>query len=279
MQYIGAHVSSAGGVDQSVIRAYNLGANAFAFFTKNQLQWKANVLTDVNIMKFKLACIQYHFSFKHILPHSSYLINLGHPQEELLHKSRIAFIEEINRCDQLGLRLLNVHPGSHLNKISEILCLKNVSNSINYAIRHTNNVCIVIENTAGQGTNIGYSFEQLAKIIEYVDDHSRIGICLDTCHLFASGYDLRSKSKYLNLFKQFESIVGLKFLRGIHINDTKYPLNSRVDRHYSLGKGNIGYDCFFRIMQDERFHCIPIILETPDSSLWKQEINWLRGCI
>ncbi|XRX42514.1 MAG: deoxyribonuclease IV [Buchnera aphidicola (Eriosoma harunire)] len=277
MKYIGAHVSSSGGMYQAVYRAHLLGATAFACFTKNQLQWKASQLTTEDIEKFIASCKMYNFLPQYILPHSSYLINLGHPQDILLTKSRIAFLEEVMRCMQLGLFFLNFHPGSHLNQINEKLCLNRISESINYVIKRTKKIVLVIENTAGQGSNVGYCFEHLAHIIERIDDHSRIGVCLDTCHLFASGYDLRSYDDYWNTFDKFNSIVGFHFLRGLHINDSKNILNSRIDRHHSLGYGSIGLDCFSRIMMDDRFNNIPIILETTDSNIWKKEINWLNS--
>ncbi|CAL4319595.1 Endonuclease 4 [Buchnera aphidicola (Eriosoma grossulariae)] len=276
MKYIGAHVSSAGGLYQSVVRAHKLGATAFAFFTKNQLQWKTSILKNEDIFKFKFECQKYNFLPKYILPHSSYLINLGHPKKDLLYKSRIAFIEEIIRCEQLGLELLNFHPGCHLNQIDENLCLSKISDSINYAIKNTKKIILVIENTAGQGSHVGYHFNHLEKIIKNINDQSRIGVCLDTCHLFSAGYDLRTKSEYLSTFKKFDKIIGFNFLRGMHLNDTKKSLNSRIDRHHSLGKGMIGYNFFSRIMQDDRFQDIPIILETINNNIWKYEINWLK---
>ena len=184
MKYIGAHVSASGGVEQAVLRAVDIGANAFALFTKNQRQWKAPPLKAETIEKFKRFCQVHHFTVDQILPHDSYLINLGSPEMEGLEKSRAAFIDEMERANQLGLRLLNFHPGSHLNKISEQDCLARIAESINIAVSKVPNVIAVIENTAGQGSNLGYRFEHLAEIIEQVEDKSRVGVCLDTCHTF-----------------------------------------------------------------------------------------------
>ncbi|MUK60461.1 deoxyribonuclease IV [Aliivibrio fischeri] len=276
MKYIGAHVSAAGGVDQAPKRAYQIGANAFALFTKNQRQWVAKPLTKKIISDFKANCKRFGFSSDQILPHDSYLINLGAPEAEKLEKSRAAFIDEMERCHQLGLTLLNFHPGSHLKKISEDECLSLIAESINLAHQAVPDVVAVIENTAGQGTNLGWKFEQLAQIIEQVEDKSRVGICIDTCHTFAAGYDLSSKEACEHTFAEFERIVGFQYLRGMHINDAKIELGSRVDRHHSLGQGTIGWDCFEYIMQDDRFNNIPLVLETIDPDLWKDEIAQLR---
>lgn len=276
MKYIGAHVSAAGGVDSAVLRAHQLQASAFALFTKNQRQWQAPPLTPQVIAKFKAACVQYHYQPQQILPHGSYLINLGHPQPEALEKSRQAFIEEMRRCQQLGLSLLNFHPGSHLSQISEQVCLQNIAQSINLALEQTEGVTAVIENTAGQGSNLGFRFEHLAAIIDGVTDKSRVGVCIDTCHAFAAGYDLRNEAACRQTFVEFERVVGFRYLRGMHLNDAKSGFASRVDRHHSLGAGNIGEYAFRWIMRDPRFDGIPLILETIDPDIWPQEIDWLR---
>lgn len=193
MKFVGAHVSASGGVDQAVIRAHELEATAFALFTKNQRQWRAAPLTEDVIANFRSACEKYHYQAKQILPHDSYLINLGHPVEEALQKSRDAFIDEMERCHQLGLTLLNFHPGSHLLQIDENECLARIAQSINIALDNVPGVTAVIENTAGQGSNLGFKFEHLAAIIDGVTDKSRVGVCIDTCHAFAAGYDLRTE--------------------------------------------------------------------------------------
>lgn len=276
MKTIGAHVSAAGGVDQAVIRATEIGANAFALFTKNQRQWKAKPLEPATIEAFKRACAEHGFGPAQILPHDSYLINLGHPEPEGLAKSRAAFVDECQRCEQLGLELLNFHPGSHLNRISESDCLARIAESINEAHTATRSVVAVIENTAGQGSNLGFRFEHLAEIIEQVDDKSRVGACIDTCHAFAAGYDLRSEADATAMLDAFENIVGLRYLRGMHLNDAKSEFASRVDRHHSLGQGNIGTAAFTALMRDPRTDDIPLILETIEPEIWAQEIQWLR---
>lgn len=275
MKFIGAHVSASGGVESALVNAHEIGANAFALFTKNQRQWVAKPLTDDSVELFKQNCEKYAFDSRFVLPHDSYLINLGHPEEEGLEKSRAAFLDEMQRCEQLGLKLLNFHPGSHLNKISLEACLDKVAESINITLGKTQGVTAVIENTAGQGSNVGNEFWQLKYIIDRVDDKSRVGICLDTCHTYTSGYDI--VNEYDKVFEEFETIVGFKSLRGIHLNDSKKALGSRVDRHDSIGKGLIGLDFFRRFMQDARFNDMPVILETPDESLWAEEIKLLHS--
>lgn len=277
MKYIGAHVSAAGGVDQAVLRAHELEATAFALFTKNQRQWRAAPLTDEVISAFRTACEKYHYTSAQILPHDSFLINLGHPVAEALEKSRVAFVDELQRCEQLGLSLLNFHPGSHLHQIDEEACLKRIAESVNIALDKTQGVTAVIENTAGQGSNLGFRFEHLAAIIDGVEDKSRVGVCLDTCHAFAGGYDLRSEEECVKTFAEFDRVVGFKYLRGMHLNDAKSDFASRVDRHHSLGEGKIGKTVFSWLMKDERFDGIPLILETVNPDIWKDEIAWLKS--
>lgn len=279
-KYIGAHVSSSGGVENAPLNAAAIGANGFALFTKNQRQWVSPPLSERSIQLFKDRCIEYGFVPDSILPHDSYLINLGHPTQEGLEKSRAAFLDEMIRCEQLGLNRLNFHPGSHLNQISIDESLARVSESINIALDKTRGVCAVIENTAGQGSNLGHKFEEIAQIIDKVEDKSRVGVCLDTCHMFAAGYDLNSSSLFLpSPFDEFEKIIGFKYLRGMHLNDAKKPLGSRVDRHDSLGTGEIGIDIFKMVLSDDRFDNIPLILETPNTDIWAEEILLLRGFI
>ncbi|MCI5707749.1 MAG: deoxyribonuclease IV [Odoribacter sp.] len=274
-KYIGAHVSASGGVENAPENAKRIGAKAFALFTKNQRQWVSAPLSENSIRLFRQRCEDYGFAAEHILPHDSYLINLGNPDSEALEKSRAAFLDEMQRCEQLGLKLLNFHPGSSLKKVSEEECLRTIAESINMTLDKTQGVCAVIENTAGQGSNLGYSFEQLAYIIERVEDKSRVGVCLDTCHAFAAGYDLKSESGFTETFEHFENAVGFQYLRGMHLNDSKKGLNSRVDRHELLGKGELGLDTFRMLMKDSRFDNIPLILETPDEEAWKDEIEML----
>lgn len=275
MKYIGAHVSASGGVEFAPVNAHEIGANAFALFTKNQRQWVSKPLTEENIRLFKENCTKYNFQTDYILPHDSYLINLGHPEEGGLEKSRAAFLDEMQRCEQLGLKLLNFHPGSHLNKISVEDCLALIAESINLTLEKTKGVTAVIENTAGQGSNLGSEFWQLRYIIDRVNDKSRVGICLDTCHTYTAGYDI--VNDYDKVFDEFEKEVGFEYLRGMHLNDSKKELGSHVDRHDNIGQGLIGSAFFERLMKDSRFDNMPLILETPDESKWAEEIAWLRS--
>ena len=276
MKKIGAHVSASGGISNAPKNAALISANAFAFFTKNQRQWNAKKLDEKEINLFKIECLNNKIEVDHILPHDSYLINLGHPEKDKLNKSRDAFQIEMQRCQELGLKLLNFHPGSHLNKISEKDCLSYISESINLALQKTNNVTAVIENTAGQGSNLGYRFEHLAEIIKNIDDKERVGVCIDTCHAFAAGYDLRTLKDSEKTFDEFNKIIGYKYLKGMHLNDSKKPLGSRVDRHHSLGYGEIGLDAFKFIMRNKNFDNIPMILETINPEIWEKEIMMLR---
>mgnify|MGYP003298354993 FL=1 len=279
MKYIGAHVSASGGVENAPINAKKIGATAFALFTKNQRQWVSAPLSEKSIALFRQYCEEFDFSAQQILPHDSYLINLGSPEKEALEKSRMAFIDEMQRCQQLGLDRLNFHPGSHLNKISEEECLQRIAESINLALDKTQGVTAVIENTAGQGTNMGRSFYQIKYIIDRVEDKSRVGVCIDTCHAFAAGYDLRTEVAFEQTFAEFDEIIGFGYLKGMHLNDAKKNLASRVDRHDSLGKGFLGNSTFEMIMKDSRFNNIPLILETPDEALWAEEIAVLKAMI
>ena len=277
MKYFGAHVSASGGVENAVKNARDIGATAFALFTKNQRQWIAPQLTTEQIDTFKKAMAEAGFSAAQILPHDSYLINLGHPDEDGLQKSRESFFEEMQRCELLGLDRLNFHPGSHLKRISEEGSLDRIAESINMALERTKGVTAVLENTAGQGSNLGYKFEHLAYIIDRVEDKSRVGVCLDTCHSFAAGYDLRTKEACDATFAEFDRIIGFKYLRGMHLNDAMRPLGSRIDRHSPMGDGEIGIECFKYIASDPRFDNIPLILETPDEERWAQEITQLKA--
>lgn len=275
MKHIGAHVSASGGVENAPVNAMAIGANAFALFTKNQRQWVSAALTTKNIELFRKNCAECGISAEYILPHDSYLINLGNPDEEAIQKSRAAFIDEMQRCEQLGLKMLNFHPGSHLNKISVEQCLDEIAANINLALSRTKGVTAVIENTAGQGSNVGNRLEEIRYIIDRVDDKSRVGVCIDTCHIYSAGYDI--VNDYDGVFTAVDNIIGREYLKAIHLNDTKKPLGSRVDRHESIGLGLLGLDFFKRFMKDSRFDDIPIVLETPDESRWREEIALLRS--
>ena len=276
-KFVGAHVSASGGVENAPLNAREIGATAFALFTKNQRQWKAAPLSAASIDLFKQRCEEFGYTPRQVLPHDSYLINLGNPDADALEKSREAFLDEMRRCEQLGLDRLNFHPGSTLKQISDEECLTLIAESINRALDKTRGVTAVIENTAGQGSNLGYTFEQIAFIIDKVEDKSRVGGCIDTCHAFAAGYDLATFSGFTETFEHFDNVIGFRYLRGMHLNDAKKELGSRVDRHDSLGKGTLGVEPFKWIMQDERFDGIPLILETPDETLWPDEIRMLKG--
>ncbi len=279
MKRVGSHVNTSGGVENAPENANEIGAKAFALFTKNQRQWVAKALTDEKINGFKTNVGKFGFSFDHILPHDSYLINLGHPETAPLEKSRNAFFDEMHRCEQLGVGLLNYHPGSHLKKIKPEESLKRIAESVNLAFDKTKGVTAVIENTAGQGTNLGFEFEQLAFIIDHIEDKDRVGVCFDTCHGFVSGYDIKSKDGYEATWKKFDQTIGLKYLKGMHLNDAKKPLGSKIDRHESIGKGEIGLDTFRWIMNDPRFDEMPLILETPNEEIWVEEIAMLYGLV
>jgi len=293
-KYVGAHVSASGGVENAPLNAMEIGAKAFALFTKNQRQWRAKPLSEESIEAFKANLAKSGISPRHVLPHDSYLINLGHPEPEKLEKSREAFIDELERCEQLGLEMLNFHPGSHLVKIpkkdpeyeakleaAERACLDVIAESMNRAIEATpdSTVKLVIENTAGQGSNLGYRFEHLAYLIDRVEAKERVGVCLDTCHTFTAGYDLRTPEAYEVTMRAFDETVGFEYLSGMHINDSKPPLGSRVDRHHSLGMGEIGWEAFRLIMNDPRMDDIPLVLETIDESLWPEEIRALYALV
>ncbi|HEX3020477.1 MAG TPA: deoxyribonuclease IV [Chitinispirillaceae bacterium] len=279
MKLIGPHVSIAGGVQNAPLNAKALGATAFGMFTKNQRRWDAPPLDDKTIDSFKKNLNDTGFAPQSVLAHDSYLINIGHPEKENREKSLNALIDELQRCNQLGLTCLNIHPGSHLGLCSETQCLSIIAESINSAFNVTENVAIVLENTAGQGSNLGYRFEHLAHIIDQVHDKKRIGFCIDTCHLYSAGYDIGSKDAYEKTMSDLDRIVGFQFLRGVHLNDSKTSIGSKVDRHHSIGMGNLGVQPFGFIMNDCRFEQIPMVLETIDETLWASEIRLLNSLV
>jgi probable endonuclease 4 len=275
MKYVGAHVSMSDGIGNTPVKAHEIGAKAFALFTRQPQRWKSSPLKATDIEAFKTNCQQYGYSADYILPHDSFLINLGAPDAEKLAKSREAFLDELKRCEQLGLTMVNFHPGSHLNEMGTEECLDLIAESINWALAQTSGVKAVIENTAGQGSNLGFEFEQIARIIDKVNDKSRVGVCIDTCHALAAGYDLTTEEGYEQTWQDFDRIIGLKYLCGMHINDSKKGVGSRIDRHESLGKGALGEAFFKRMMNDPRLDNMPLILETPDDTIWAEEIKWL----
>ena len=275
MKYVGAHVSSSGGVFNAPINAAKIGAKGFAMFTKNQRRWDAKPFDEKTINKFKEKMDEFGYTADMVLPHDSYLINLGHSLKEKEEKSLNAFIDELKRVEQLGLKYLNFHPGSHLKEISEKECLEKIAKNLNIALNETNSAIAVMETTAGQGSNLGYKFEHLRDIIDMVEDKNRIAVCIDTAHIFAAGYDIRTKEAYEKTMSEFDEIIGFKYLKGMHLNDSKAKFASRVDRHHSLGKGEIGLDAFKFIMNDKRIDNIPLILETINPDIWDEEIKLL----
>ena len=279
MKRIGAHVSASGGVANAPLNAQNIAADAFALFVKNQRQWSAKPLSQKDIDEFKSNLNKANIKPEHILAHNSYLVNLGHPDADARAKSFNSFLDEIRRCEALGIELINFHPGSHLKQISEDECLELIAQQMNNLLKNSSNIKLVIENTAGQGSNLGYKFEHLAALINMSQDSSRVGVCIDTCHLFASGYDIRDDESYAKTMSEFDRIVGYKYLSGMHINDSKVALGSRKDRHDSLGMGMIGKQAFKFIMNDPKIDEIPLILETIDESIWADEIKMLRDFI
>jgi len=279
MKFVGAHVSSENGVSNAPGIAYEMGAKAFAIFTRNPSRWKSKAIPASEAEKFKSNCNKFGFNASQILPHDSFLINLGAPDAEKLAKSREAFLDEFRRCEQLGLTMLNFHPGSHLGEMDPEKCLDLIADSINITLDVTSGVKAVIENTAGQGSNLGYSFDQIARIIDRVEDKTRVGVCIDTCHVYSAGYDIATPEGYEATWREFDEIIGIKYLSGMHINDSKRELSSRIDRHESLRKGTLGQEFFTMMMNDPRMDNIPLILETPDDTIWSEEISWLYSLV
>ena len=277
MKYTGPHVSISGGVHNAPVNAFELGATGFGMFTKNQRKWAAKPLDTAAIDAFKKNMERHGYVPQSVLVHDSYLINIGNPDNDKRARSLDALIDETRRCMDLGLKLLNIHPGSHLNETSIDKCIEMIAESINVVHDKTAGVTIVLETVAGQGSNVGGRFEQLAEIIDKVHDKSRVGVCIDTCHIFAAGYDICDASSYAATMLEFNSAVGFKYIRGLHLNDAKNPLGSGVDRHENIGKGRIGTEAFRLLMEDERFNGIPCVLETVDEAMWRDEIAMLKG--
>lgn len=276
-KWIGAHVSTSGGVFNAPKNAAAIGARAFAMFVKNQRRWEAKAYDDKLIAKWNEAMDDSGIDRKYIMPHAGYLINMANPDEEKWTKSYDALIDEIKRCQLLGLKNLNIHPGSHLGQIDEEGAYDLIAKAINNAIAQTDDVVIVLENTAGKGNTLGGKFEHLGEIIKRVENKDRVGVLLDTCHTFDAGYDL--KDSYDEVFADFDRLVGFKYLRGMHINDSMFGLGSKKDRHESLGNGMLGMDFFKKLMNDERFDNVPLTLETIDETIWEKEIKLLYSLI
>lgn len=278
MKYVGAHVSISGGVENAPLNAAAIGAKAFAMFTKNQRQWKSPPLTEQSIAAFRKNCEEKGFTADQILPHDGYLINLGNPDPAKRAVSRDSFLDEMKRCMSLGLKYLNFHPGSHLREISPDECLTLIAEEVKSVLAETQGVCAVIENTAGQGSNVGSPFEELAKLIERIGgEPGRVGVCLDTCHAFAAGYDL--KDSYDKVMDRFGELIGFEYLKGMHLNDSKSVLGGHLDRHHSIGRGELGIETFRRIMNDPRLDGIPLVLETIDETIWPEEIRLLYSLV
>jgi deoxyribonuclease-4 len=275
--FVGPHVSAGGGVAQAPLNARALNASAFALFVKNQRQWTAAPLPEQEIEAFKKAMKDDRFTPQQVLPHAGYLINLANPDDGAQNKSYTSLMDEAKRCSALGLSLLNFHPGSHLRLITPQAACERVAGAINRAHQELPKLTFVVENTAGSGGNIGSRFEELKMILDGVDDRSRVGFCLDTCHTFCAGYDISTRDGFLKTMEAFDKQVGISFLRAMHLNDSKTGLGSHVDRHESLGKGLLGIEPFKCIMRDARFQNMPLVLETPDDSIWAQEIELLRS--
>ncbi|XP_061191417.1 uncharacterized protein LOC133199596 [Saccostrea echinata] len=276
-KYVGAHVSISGGLYKAVLEAEELGARAFGLFLRSQRQWASKPLEDKDAQRFKDTCKQYGYPPHVIVPHGSYLMNCGSPDDVSLQKSRDLLLEELQRCEKLGLTRFNFHPGSTCGKISVEECLDRIGESINQALAKTRGVTAVIENMCRQGSTVGGTFEELKGIISRVHDKSRIGICLDTCHMFAAGYDISTEKGYQNMMDEFNHVVGQKYLKALHLNDSKAEVGSHLDRHENIGKGRIGKAGFQRIMNDPRLNNIPMILETPcpEDDTYEKEVRIL----
>lgn len=266
---LGAHAFVKGGVSSAIDTSQKLGFTAIQIFTKNNNQWHGKDLTEIEINNFKAKLKS--SNIKIVVSHDSYLINLCAPNQENLEKSRTAFVDEIKRCEQLGIPYLNFHPGSHGGQGEEI-GIEIIAESINITHFKTpgSTVLSMLETTAGQGTSIGHTFEQLKKIIEKVEDKTRICVCIDTAHIFAAGYDI--VNNYENVIKNFDEIIGLNLLKCLHMNDSKKPLGSKVDRHEHIGRGFIGKAGFKNIMNDKRLLHIPKILETPKGKEQQEDL-------
>ena len=273
---IGAHTSIAGGLHNALLEGVQIGATTIQIFTANQRRWDSKPLEQDAINMWKKTLVE--TGIKKIMSHDSYLINLGAPDPENLQKSLKAFREEIIRCKQLGITFLNFHPGAAL-KGSEQDCLDRIVESLlsMQDVMENSQTRLLLEATAGQGSALGHRFEHLAYIIDKVHKHIPIGVCIDTCHIFAAGYDLRTAEACDATFKEFDRVVGLKHLYAFHMNDSIKDFGTRVDRHAPLGEGKIGIDCFRYLMNDPRTREIPKYLETPDGlPLWVKEIKMLR---
>ena len=276
MYFIGPHVSISGGVFNAPLRAKALGATGFGMFVKNQRQWVAKPYADAEIEEFKLNMASCGYKPEQVLPHAGYLINMANPDDAAHAKSMQALMDEVGRCEQLGLTMLNIHPGSYLRVITPEEGCARIAMSVNRALAQSRSVKIVLENTAGTGANLGSRFEELRAMIDGIDDKSRVGVCLDTMHSFGAGFDIRRRDGFLAFMEHFDNVVGMEYLCGMHLNDSMVELNAHRDRHQSLGKGFLGIEVFKTIMRDERLKDIPLVLETPDEDIWQEEVAMLK---
>lgn len=275
MKHIGAHVSTADGIQLAPLEAAAIGAKAFAILTGSRDKWISPPVADEVAEAFRNNCHELGYEPRYILPHANLLINLGGSDRRKLALSRKALEEELNRARALGLTMVNVHPGSHLKLLEIPACLDRIAESVNVVLSKTEGVTVVLENTAGAGTQVGFTFEQLAAILDKVEDKERVGVCIDTCHLFSAGYDFSTPEGYKKTWDDFADTIGFERLRGIHLNDDARACGSHIDRHASIGRGTIGMEFFRLFMADARFDAVPVILETPDPLLWAQEIALL----
>ncbi len=272
---LGAHMSIAGGVEQAVLRGQSVGCDAIAMFTKNNNQWKAKPLTAEDADRFSAALIE--TGIHPVVAHTSYLINLGSPDAALWKKSMASMEDELTRAELLGIPYVVVHPGSHVGKGVDY-GLKRVAGAFNriHAKLPRLRVKTLLEHTAGQGSNLCCTFEELAKLRDMITEKGRVGVCLDTCHLFAAGFDLRKPAAYADIFKRFDDNVGLDQIKAWHLNDSKTPLGSHVDRHEHIGKGSIGRAGFKNLLNDPRWDSLPALLETPKGPEMKEDVVNLR---
>lgn len=278
-KYLGIHVDAFPNVAMAPSVAAGYGARSFSINLVNPKDWRANPYTDEVVRSFKEQCKIYGFIPSLILPHASFIPNLAAPDARKLAFARTLMVDEFRKASLLGLTMVNFHPGAHLNQMDDAAALERIAQSVNYILSKTEGVCAVIENTAGQGSNLGYTIEQIGTIIEAVEDKDRVGVCIDSCHAFAAGYNLSDPVAYDEMWDKFDRYIGRSFLKGIHLNDSVRPLGSHIDRHAPIGEGSIGMDFFKRFMNDERFNGLPIILETPDGDKWNQEIEKLYSLV
>ena len=276
---LGAHESITGGVDKALERGRDDTCDCIQIFSKNQMQWKTKPLELDEALRFKEGSST--FGIKETVIHDSYLINLCSPDKALLKQSREAFLEEAVRAKHLGVRYLIVHPGAHMGK-GEQAGLRLISESLDWVRKEfgSGDVEFLLEITAGQGSVLGHSFDQLGKIIGMLEDQKHAGVCFDTCHAYAAGYDVRTPKGYEATFEMFDEMVGLERLKAFHLNDSKGKQGSRLDRHENIGKGYLGTECFTNLMNDSRFENVPMVLETPQTEgMYKKELKLLRSLI